>query len=60
MDQILVVISSLVRPPPLNAVTPADDEELEALRALMRPLHREDLDPEAHMQARMLLMSRPS
>lgn len=56
VDQILVVISSLVQTAALNAVHRAGDAELDALRELVRPLHAGELDPDAHMQARMNMM----
>jgi DNA-binding FadR family transcriptional regulator len=57
VNQILDVIGSLVETAAVNAVNDADDEELERLRMLTRPLYLEDLDQEAHLEARMLLMS---
>ncbi|MCB1686589.1 MAG: GntR family transcriptional regulator [Pseudomonadales bacterium] len=56
VDQILVVIASLVQTAALNAVRKADDQELRELRQLVRPLHESELDPEAHMQARVDMM----
>ena len=57
VSQILDVISNLIQTAAANAVSTADDEELEALRALVKPLYTEDLDQDAHMQARIELMS---
>lgn len=56
VDQILVVIASLVQTAALNAVRRADEQELRDLRQLVRPLHEDELDPEAHMQARVDMM----
>ncbi len=57
VSQILDVIANLIQTAAANAVSTADDEQLESLRALVRPLYQEDLDHDAHMQARVQLMS---
>lgn len=57
VEQILDVIANLVETAAVNAVAAADDEQLEALRELTRPLYLQDLDNDAHMAARMSLMS---
>ncbi|MFV2089424.1 MAG: FadR/GntR family transcriptional regulator [Pseudomonadales bacterium] len=57
VDQILVVISTLVETAALLAVERVNDAELEALRQLIRPLWVEQLDEEAYMNARMGMIS---
>lgn len=57
VSQILDVISNLIQTAATNAISSADDEQLESLRALVRPLYMEELDLDAHMQARIELMS---
>lgn len=56
VDQILAVISSLVKTAAVDAVRRVSDDELESMRALLRPLYEDNLDKEAHMIARMELM----
>jgi DNA-binding FadR family transcriptional regulator len=57
VEQILDVIANLIQTAAVNAVSAADDDELERLRSLTRPLYREDLDDDAHMEVRVQLMS---
>ena len=57
VEQILDVISNLIQTAAVNAISAADDAQLESLRALTRPLYQQDLDNDEHMQARVLLMS---
>ena len=57
VEQILDVISNLIQTAAVNAVSAANDAQLEALRALTRPLYQQDLDNDEHMQARVLLIS---
>lgn len=57
VEQILDVIANLIETAAVNAVSAADDVQLEELRALTRPLYQQDLDNDAHMAARMALMS---
>lgn len=57
VEQILDVIANLIQTAAVNAVSAADDNELERLRALTRPLYQDDLDDDAHMEVRVQLMS---
>jgi DNA-binding FadR family transcriptional regulator len=54
--QILLVISSLVKTAAEAAVKRVNDDELEELCALVRPLHTEDLNEEAYTLARIAMM----
>jgi DNA-binding FadR family transcriptional regulator len=55
VDQIIVVINSLVQTAAISAVQRVDDEGLTAIRELIRPIWAEQLDEEAHMEARFNL-----
>jgi DNA-binding FadR family transcriptional regulator len=55
LDQILVVIDSLVQTAALAAIERMDDDELTELRAQLHPIWAAELDPEAHAEARMNL-----
>ena len=57
VDQILEVISSLIRLAADSALSNASDEEIDRIRALVKPLYLEALNDEAHMEARVSLMS---
>ncbi len=57
VGQILDVISSLIRLAAESALSNAEDEEIERIRSLVRPLYLESLSEEAHMEARFSLMS---
>ncbi len=57
VEQIMDVISNLIQTAAVSAVRNANDDELEALRALARRVYAEELDDEAHMEARIALMS---
>jgi len=54
--QILLVISSLVKTAAEAAVKRVNDDELEELCGLVRPLHTEDLNEEAYTHARIAMM----
>lgn len=56
VDQILVVISSLVSVAAQQTLELATSEEIEHIRTLVRPLMDENLDQEAHTLARFELM----
>ena len=58
VDQILVVINSLMLVAAEQTVELASEAEMEEIRALARPLIDEDLDEQAHTLARFELMSR--
>ena len=51
VDQIMVVLNSLVMTAVVSAVRRADDEGLEHLRSLMRPIWTEKLEGEDYFQA---------
>jgi GntR family transcriptional repressor for pyruvate dehydrogenase complex len=53
VDQILVVINALVQTAALSAVKRLNDEELDELRALIRPLWAEELDDEARQEGHL-------
>lgn len=57
VDQILEVISSLIHLAADSALSNANDEEIDRIRALVKPLYLEALNDEAHMEARVSLMS---
>jgi GntR family transcriptional repressor for pyruvate dehydrogenase complex len=57
VDQILVVISALIETAAIAAVDRVNDQELEDLRALIKPLWSEQLDEEAYMASRMEMIS---
>ena len=56
VDQIMVVINSLVSVAALQTLELASDKEIDEIRKLARPLMEEDLDQEAHTLARFELM----
>ena len=51
VDQIMVVLNSLVHTAVLSAVRRADDAGIEHLRSLMRPIWAEKLEGEAYIEA---------
>ena len=51
VDQIMVVINTLVQTAMLSAVRRADDEGIEHLRSLVRPVWAEQLEGEAYFEA---------
>ena len=51
VDQILVVINVLVQTAALSAVRRLDDDDLDGLRSLIRPLLADELDSEARHEA---------
>jgi len=53
VDEVQVVINSLVQTAALSAVQRMDDVELNALRELFRPMQNKNLDTEAYTEARM-------
>lgn len=56
VDQILEVISSLIRLAAESTLSNASDEEIELIREVVRPLYLETLGEEAHMGARVSLI----
>ncbi|MCZ6620115.1 MAG: GntR family transcriptional regulator [Gammaproteobacteria bacterium] len=57
VDQILEVISSLISLAAESTLSKANGEEIERIRDLVKPLYLESLNEEAHMAARVSLMS---
>jgi DNA-binding FadR family transcriptional regulator len=53
LDQIFVVINSLVQTAAISAVARLDDADLDKLRGLCRAIWAERLDVEAHLEARL-------
>ncbi len=51
VDQIMVVLNALVRTAVVSAVRRANDEQIEHLRSLLRPLWTKKLEGEAYFQA---------
>ena len=51
VDQIMVVLNSLVQTAVLSAVRRADDDGIEHLRSLVRPIWAEQLEGEAYFEA---------
>ena len=58
VDQVLVVISSLISVAAQQTMELASDAEIEEIRGLAQKLYQEDLDPEAHLLARFELIGR--